>query len=113
MDKQKIYIIQASFSSYDSHYFRTIKAFFRREDAEKYIIKANRVLGEMSIHIDKATRMRKIDDELFIGLSYEEIKVRLDEIESSEEYLKALAIWDAHSNIEEFNECKIIEIEIQ
>lgn len=110
---QKIYIVKASFSSWDSYYERSIRAFYKIEDAEKYVEKANRVLGAMSSHIDKATEMRNLDNIIFDGLSHDEILEKLDEIENSAEYIKALQIWDAHSNLEEFNKCKIIELEIK
>lgn len=101
--KNKIYIVIGSFSSYDSGYERNLKAFSLEEDAVKYSEKADRVLGEMSKHIESAFRKTSPPDE--DDISY-------DEYEQTDEYKLALNIWAFHHNLEEFNKCKIQELEL-
>jgi hypothetical protein len=90
---EKIFLVKASFSSWDSHYNRNLKAFHKKEDADEYITKADRVLGAMSEHVARA--FKNTDDE------------------DSPTYLLSMNQWAAHSNLGEFNRCMIEEIEIR
>lgn len=90
---EKIFLVTASFSSWDSYHTRNLKAFYKREDADEYAKKADRVLGAMSDHVAKA--FSDTDDE------------------DSPTYHRSLAIWSAHTNLEEFNRCSIEEIGIK
>jgi hypothetical protein len=90
---EKIFLVTASFSSWDSHHARNLKAFYKREDADEYANRADRVLGAMRDHIAKA--FSDTDDE------------------DSPTYHLSLDIWSAHSNLEEFNRCSIEEIGIK
>jgi hypothetical protein len=88
-----IFLVTASFSSWDSYHTRNLKAFYKREDADLYAKKADRVLGAMSDHIAKA--FSDADDE------------------DSPTYNLSLNTWSAHSNLEEFGQCSIEEIRIK
>jgi hypothetical protein len=110
MNPDKIYIVIGSFSSWDSKYTRVFRAFYSKEDAEKYVVKADRVLGAMSKHIEEAFNRTNPDfDE---DLSGDELSKAMDDYEETDEYNKALAIWGAHQNLEEFNRCSIEELKI-
>lgn len=91
----KIYIIIGDFSRWDSHYKRVLRAFYNKEDAEKYVEKANRVLGAFSKYVQDANESTD---------KFEEDSI---------EYLLYLNIWSYHSEFEEFNKCSIEEIEIK
>jgi hypothetical protein len=93
-EENKIYIVKGSFSSYDDYRMEIFKAFYKKEDAEKYVEKAERVLKAMSEHIaDSFKKTRTLD-------------------ETSKEYALALDIWSEHQNLEEFNRCFIEEVTI-
>lgn len=111
MVKDKVYIAIGSFSSWDSHYIRVLRAFYKMEDAQQYSEKANRVLKAMSNHIAEA--FKKTDLEFEEDLDSNEISRALDEYEKTDTYQKALSIWSAHQNLEEFNRCYIEELEIK
>jgi hypothetical protein len=93
--KQTIFIVQASFGSWDDAYTRVLKAFFTKEDADRYVAKADKILTAMSEHIAEA----------FTKTRYEH--------KQTPEYQKALDTWGAHTDMENFNRCFIEEIEIQ
>ncbi len=103
MENKIIYIVLGSFSSWDDYHTRIFKAFYKKEDAEKYVEKANRILKAMANHIAEASKKTSMDFD-----SFDEY----EEFENTDEFKKALAIWSAHSSLQEFNECKIEEVSI-
>ena len=109
--KQTIFIVEASFGSWDDFYTRVLKAFFTKEDAEQYVAKAERVIGAMSKHVKNAiakTRLKYTEN-----MPYEEFSAAVDAYEQTPEYQTALNIWSAHTGMESFNRCSIEEIEIR
>lgn len=109
--KQTIFIVEASFGSWDDAYTRVLKAFFTKEDAEQYVTKAERVIEAMSKHVAAADAKTKLE---YTGRkSNEEYWAARDAFEQTPEYQKALDIWCAHTDFEGFNRCFIEEIEIQ
>jgi hypothetical protein len=111
MNKQTIFIVEASFGSWDDAHTRVLKAFFTKEDAEQYVTKAERVLTAMSKHITEAFAKTRL--EYTENMSYEEYSAAVDVYEQTSEYNKALDIWTAHTYLESFNRCFICEIEIR
>jgi hypothetical protein len=109
--KQTIFLVKASFSSWDDHHVRTLKAFYNDTDAQAYKSKAERVFTAMSKHIKEA--FHKTNPEYREGMSYEELSETMYEHEQTPEYQKALDIWSAHTDFEGFNRCFLQEIEIQ
>lgn len=107
----KIHIIVGDFSSWDSHYTRNICAFYSREDAEKYIEKANRILKNFSKYVQDAFDRTKLEFEE--DTSHEAMVMLLKEYEKTEKYQYALSVWGAHSDFQEFNHCYIEEVEIK
>ena len=103
MNQQKIFIVSGSFSSWDDYYTRIFKAFYNKEDAEKYAEKADRILKAMADHIAEASKKTSIDFDPFDDY---------EEFENTDEFKKALDIWSAHSSLQEFNNCQIEEITI-
>ena len=109
--KQTIFIVEASFGSWDDAYTRVLKAFFTKEDAEQYVAKADKILTAMSEHIAEAFAKTRLDIDKFT--TYEEYVVESEIHEQTPEYQKALDIWSAHTDFEGFNRCFIEEIEIR
>ena len=109
--KQTIFIVEASFGSWDDAHTRVLKAFFTKEDADRYVAKADRILTAMSEHIAEAFAKTRLDIDKFT--TYEEYIVESEIHEQTPEYQKALDIWSAHTDFEGFNSCFIEEIEIQ
>jgi hypothetical protein len=105
MNQQKIFIVSGSFDSYDDKYTRIFKAFYSKEDAEKYAEKADRILKAMVTHINES---RKIVSRSFSNMSDEEFTI----FEKTEEYNIALNMYCAHPELSEFNHCYIEEITI-
>jgi hypothetical protein len=109
--KKTIFLVKASYSSWDDHHIKVLKAFYNDIDAQTYADKAERILTAMSEHIAEAfqkTKPKGLD-----GMSYEEMAQIMDEYEQTPEYLKALDVWSVHTDLEEFNCCFIEEIEIR
>jgi hypothetical protein len=111
MNQDKIYIVIGSFSSWDSQYTRTFRAFYKMEDAQDYVEKANRVLTAMSNHIAEA--FNKTDLVFDEDLDSDEMSRALKEYEETDAYKKSLNVWGAHQNLEEFNRCYVEELEIK
>jgi predicted ArsR family transcriptional regulator len=109
--KKTIFLVKASYSSWDDHHIKVLKAFYNDIDAQVYSTKAERILKAMSEHIAEA--WRKTKPEYKDDISYEEMAQIIDEYEQTSEYLKALDVWSAHTDLEEFNCCFIEEIEIR
>ncbi len=109
---KKIYIVIGTFSSWDSYNERVLKAFNSNEDAIKYSDKANRILKEFAEHIGKVNGMQEYDEEKHGDMSPQEVIEQFVEIEETKEYKVALNIWNCHSNLDEFNKCKIQEVEL-
>lgn len=109
--KQTIFIVEASFGSWDDAHTRVLKAFFNKEDAEQYVTKADKILTAMSEHIAEAFSKTILDSGKFT--TYEEYVVESEIYEQTPEFQKALDIWSAHTDMENFNQCFIEEIEIR
>lgn len=109
--KQTIFLVKASYSSWDSHHIKVLKAFYNDVDAQAYVAKAERILTAMSEHIAEA--YQKTKPKGFYDVPYEEMAQIMDEYKQTPEYLKALDIWSVHTDLEEFNSCFIEEIEIR
>ena len=109
--KQTIFIVQASFGSWEDAHTRVLKAFFTKEDADQYVAKADRILTAMSEHIADAFAKTSIDSGKY--MTYEEYVEASEIYEQTPEFQKALDIWSAHTDMENFNRCFIEEIEIQ
>jgi hypothetical protein len=109
--KQTIFIVEASFGSWEDAHTRVLKAFFTKEDADRYVAKADKILTAMSEHIAEAFAKTSLDSGKFI--TYEEYVEASEMYEQTPEFQKALDIWCAHSEMENFNRCFIEEIEIR
>jgi hypothetical protein len=109
----KVYVVVGTFSDWDDYSERNLKAFIKKECAENYVEKANRVLGAMSKHIKKLQNLQRLDKPEYDGLSVEEILDRQDKLEETVEFKLALKIWGCHWKLRDFNECKIQEIELR
>jgi hypothetical protein len=109
--KQTIFIVEASFGSWEDAHTRVLKAFFTKEDADRYVAKADKILTAMSEHIAEAFAKTSLDSGKFI--TYEEYVIESEIYEQTPEYQKALDIWSAHSEMENFNRCFLQEIEIR
>lgn len=112
MNQQKIFIVSGSFSSWDDYHTRIFKAFYNKEDAEKYAEKADRILKAMANHIAEANYKTNIEFENEDDMTIEEMSKAMDDYEQTDTFKKALAIWSAHQNLDEFNQCHIEEITI-
>jgi hypothetical protein len=112
MKPEKIYVVSGSFSDWDDHHTRIFKAFYNKEDAEKYKQKADRILKAMSNHISEALKRTQLELEND-DMSIEEWSKAIDEYEQTDEFKLALDIWNGHSGLESFNECDIEEIIIK
>ncbi len=68
-NQQKIFIVLGIFSSWDNYHTRIFKAFYNKEDAEKYVEKADRILKKMFDYIEGAFKKTSIQsyDKLPIG----------------------------------------------
>jgi hypothetical protein len=114
MSEQRIiFIVEASFGSWDDAYTRVLKAFFTKEDAEQYKAKAERVIRAMSKHVTEAftktkTKFKRLDYD-----SSDEYWAAVDKYEQTPEYQIALSTWSAHADFQGFNKCSIEEIEIR
>ena len=110
MGSQIIFIVNASFLSWDDAHTRILKSFFNKEDADRYVEKADRILTAMSKHVSEAftkTRLEYAED-----MSYEEYSAAVEDYEQTEDYQRSLNIWAAHSDLQSFNRCYITEVEI-
>lgn len=112
METIKIYVVSGTFSDWDDYYTRIFKAFYNKEDAEKYKQKADRILKAMTNHIAEAFEKTKLKfDDNNMG-SFKEMWQAIEEYEKTDEFKLALDIWSGHSNLKSFNQCKIEEIDI-
>lgn len=107
-----VYVVLGTFSSWDSYHERNLKAFKDKDEADEYVVKANRVLANMSNHIAKLQELQDLDKEEYDDMSVDEIMDAQDKIEETEEFKLAIKVWGFHRGLQEFNECKIDEIEL-
>jgi len=110
--ENKIYLVKGDFGSWGMHHTRNLKAFNNKEKAEKYVEKANKILSNFSYHLEKMYRLEEERNKSFIDMTEEEIEIAYGEIEETPEYKNASVIYHCHWNLQEFNECKIEEIEL-
>jgi hypothetical protein len=111
--KQTIFIVEASFGSWEDAHTRVLKAFFTKEDADRYVAKADKILTAMSEHIADAFAFAKTSLDSGKFITYEEYAEASEIYKQTPEFQKALDIWGAHTDMENFNRCFIQEIEIQ
>jgi hypothetical protein len=113
MKPEKIYVVSGTFSSWDDYHTRIFKAFYNKEDAEKYKQKADRILKAMANHIAEALNRTKLEFGDDNTGSFKEMWEAIEEYEKTDEFKLALDIWNGHSGLESFNRCKIEEIIIK
>lgn len=108
MKQEKIYVVSGIFSNSDDYRTKIFKAFYNKEDAEKYVQKADRILKAMVKHIVEMARIAWTYYDDIADMTQEEMR----KYEKSDELTTALNIWSAHSNLHSFNKCRIEEIKI-
>ena len=108
MKKEKIYVVSGTFSNSDDYRTKIFKAFYNKEDAEKYAQKADRILKAMAKHTVEMARIAWTYYDDIADMTQEE----MHKYEKSDELTSALNIWCAHSNLQSFNKCRIEEITI-
>lgn len=114
LNQNTIYIVIGKFSSWDSYHERNLKSFKRKEDAEKYVDKANRVLTKFSSHIATSYNMEQsIKDSIKTEKDMETYHERIKELYNSDKFKWAEKLEMCHSRLEEFNECYIQELELK